>query len=268
MIDFGIKELYSVTLKPTLDMKINGISYAKNEPLITFDRIQVAYLQENKRRVNAHGGYGDRVLVTWEDTRSMGISFSEGVISERGLNMLSNSKLRQHRTEELLIPYSEKIFSDTETGIPYHFLKTKYEVDGNLFVLKNGDRFKAFQLQDDNRTIYLNEEEEKGEIPYYAYYDYRYLNEYDVLTIGERAVNGWLKLTGRARIKDDQTGKESTLLVEIPRLKLTSDLTMRLGSNVTPYIYGFEAMGYPVGERGAEYVCVYTFLGEDIDADF
>lgn len=266
MTDFGIKELYSVTLKPTLDMKINGISYSKNEPIITFDRIQVAYLQENKRRVYAHGGYGDRILVTWEDTRSIGMNFTEGVISKSGLSMLSNSKLLQHRKEDILIPFNEQLQS--ELGERYFELHTKNEVEDNLFIMRNGERFKAFQLQEDKKTIYLNAQEGEEDALYNVYYDYNYSNEYDILTIGERAVNGWLKLTGRARVKDDQTGKESTLLVEIPKLKLTSDLTMRLGSAVTPYVYGFDVMGYPVGERGAEYVCMYTFLGEDIDADF
>lgn len=270
MTDFGIKELYSVTLKPTLDMKINGVFYQKDEPIISFDRIQVAYLQENKRRVNAHGGYGDRALVFWDETRSMGMSFTEGVISKIGLNMISNSKLLQHQTRNILIPYSEQLQSEEIEigGINYYKLYTKYEVEDNLFVMRNGARFKQFQLQEDKRTIYVARGDNEEDALYYVYYDYEYSDEFDILTIGERAVKGFLKLTGRARVKDDQTGKESTVLIEIPKLKLTSDLTMRLGSGVTPYIYNFEVMGYPVGERGAEYVCEYTFLNEDIDADF
>ena len=281
MTDFGIKELYSVTLKPTLDMKINGIYFRKNEPIITFDKIQVAYLNENKRRWYAHGGYGDRILVTWENTTSIGMRFSEGVISKTGLSMLSNSKLLTHQQDDILIPYNETIEkSELENGdlAQDHSvwrIEVKYPIHGdkeNTFIRRNGVRVpdECFDIDDnDPHIIYISMKymtEDDG--IYEVYYDYEYTNEYDNLSIGERAVKGFLCLTGRTRLKDDQTGKESTALIEIPKLKLTSDLTMRLGSAVTPYIYDFSIMGYPVGDRGHEYVCRYTFLNEDIDADF
>jgi hypothetical protein len=69
------------------------------------------------------------------------------------------------------------------------------------------------------------------------------------------------------RVKDDQNGKETTCLVEFPKVELMSDLTMRLGNNISPYVYGFQLQAHPVGERGNQYVCNFTLLDRDIDSD-
>ena len=86
---FGVKELYGVTLKCTSNMEVNEEWFEEGEPLIFFDKIQIAYLDEQKRRTAAKGGYGNQTLVKWEDTTGMGIQLSEGVISKIGINYSS-----------------------------------------------------------------------------------------------------------------------------------------------------------------------------------
>jgi hypothetical protein len=47
--------------------------------------------------------------------------------------------------------------------------------------------------------------------------------------VGRRLIEGYLRLEGKTRLKDDNTGQVVTGLIVIPRLKLMSDLSMRLG---------------------------------------
>ena len=46
-------------------------------------------------------------------------------------------------------------------------------------------------------------------------------------------------------MKDDITGKTRTVFLRIPRLKLVSDLSMRLGREAGPLLANFSAIAYP-----------------------
>jgi hypothetical protein len=74
-------------------------------------------------------------------------------------------------------------------------------------------------------------------------------------------------LEGKSRVKDDITGKTRTAILRIPRLKLVSDLSMRLGREATPVLANFNAIGLPTGERGSNKIMELLFLNDDIDAD-
>lgn len=267
---FGVKELYGVTLKCTSNMEVNEEWFEEGEPLIFFDKIQIAYLDEQKRRTAAKGGYGNQTLVKWEDTIGMGIQLSEGVISKIGMSILSNSKILSQDKNNILISYTETLESEkTEEG---YVLNLRYVPTKKPYVYRNGIKIKDFQCgkSDSNAKILINGVNDEAEIEppvYTVYYEYKYQDEAESLCIGKRLVRGFLSLTGRMRLKDDQSGKETTCLIEIPKVELMSDLTMRLGNGASPYIYGFNLQAHPVGERGNQYVCKFTMLDKDIDSD-
>jgi hypothetical protein len=267
---FGVKELYDVTLKCTSTMEINGEWYEENEPIISFDKIQIAYLNEQKRRVSARGGYHNQTFVTWEDTTGMSIQLSEGVISQTGLALISNSDILQKQNAKITIPYSETLESEKENGD--WMLNLRYPISTKPYVRRNGKKITNFNYGNFNSKgkIKINNVQDDAEIEppqYIVYYDYIYNGNANDMCIGKRLVNGFLSLTGRMRLKDDQSGKETTCLIEIPKVQLMSDLTMRLGSEVNPYVYGFQLQAHPVGERGNQYVCKFTMLDRDIDSD-
>jgi hypothetical protein len=60
-------------------------------------------------------------------------------------------------------------------------------------------------------------------------YSYAYDKNTQIITIGQPLTTGFLTLSGRSRIKDDITGQTHTVILCIPKLKLMSDLSMRLG---------------------------------------
>jgi len=53
----------------------------------------------------------------------------------------------------------------------------------------------------------------------------------------------------------------------IPKLKLMSDLSIKLGRDVNPTVTSFRAEGLPTGARGNSVVCNLYTLNDDIDAD-
>ena len=64
-----------------------------------------------------------------------------------------------------------------------------------------------------------------------------------------------------------KNGKDITGIIEIPKLKLVSGLSMILGQNASPIVPRFKAIGYPVGVRGNSEVLRITFLSDVIDSD-
>ena len=88
-----------------------------------------------------------------------------------------------------------------------------------------------------------------------------------MILVGKKLIGGFLLLEGKTRVKDDITGKTRTALLRIPRLKLVSDLSMRLGREAGPVLASFSATGLPVGEKGNKRVMELLFLNDDIDAE-
>ena len=87
------------------------------------------------------------------------------------------------------------------------------------------------------------------------------------MTIGRPLVAGYLSLTGKMRVKDDTTGKVVTGIIKIPKLRLMSDLSMRVGSDAIPQVGRLDAVAVPEGVRGQSKVMEFILLNDDIDAD-
>ena len=258
---FGIKELYDVSLRCNFPTTIKGKKYEENEAIIKFDKIQIAPLTENKVRTSANGGYNNRQLVYWEETTEVNFSLSEGIISKIGLALLSNSKLFE-KPEGALEPvnFNERLETNKNGEI-----KTKYSPinDNTLFIYKveTGERIKDFTIIDN--IIQLGKPYEE----YIIDYTFNYKGKSETLSVGQRLISGYLKLDGKVKFKDDCDGHIKTGIIKMPKVQLMSDLSMRLGSEVGPYIYRFGLKALPVGDRGKQYVCEIITLDNEIDSD-
>jgi uncharacterized protein YhfF len=69
--EFGLKELYDLTLKATYPIEIEGKEFEVGEVIARFDKIQIANFKEITSRVSAKGGYGNSSLVIWEDPKEI-----------------------------------------------------------------------------------------------------------------------------------------------------------------------------------------------------
>jgi hypothetical protein len=69
--EFGLKELYDLTLKTTYPIEIAGRKFETGEVVARFDKIQIANFKEITSRISANGGFDNRPHAIWEDTKEI-----------------------------------------------------------------------------------------------------------------------------------------------------------------------------------------------------
>ena len=258
-MDIGsFKVLENVHLKATYDIEANGIKFNAGESIAVFDKIQLSNFNEIKEYVAARGGYDNRGHVFWETTKSMRFSFTQGVFSKTQFGLLNNAKVISVSNEEpLLITYDDELESD-EIGI---LRPTKTPVD-QIFVY---DKESGNKIEVEPSGIHFKIKEPYKDVV--MRYRYNYEDGATVAKIGQQFLQGFLELEGRTRVKDDTSGLITTGIIKIPKLKLVSGLSMKLGAQANPVVGNFQAEGVPVDLRRNSYVMEIYFLDNDIDSD-
>ena len=258
-MDIGsFKVLENVHLKATYDIEANGVKFSAGESIAVFDKIQLSNFNEIKEYVAARGGYDNRGHVFWETTKSMQFSFTQGVFSKTQFGLLNNAKIISVSDEEpLLITFDDELESD-ENGI---LRPTKTPVD-QIFVY---DKESGNKIEVESSDIYFKIKEPYKDV--IMRYRYNYEDGATVAKIGQQFLQGFLELEGKTRVKDDTSGLITTGIIKIPKLKLMSGLSMRLGAQANPVVGNFNAEGVPTDSRRNSYVMEMYFLNNDIDSD-
>ena len=239
-------------------MEAGGREFSEGETIAVFDKIQISGLNELKSYVAARGGFDNRGHVFWETTKEMQFTFTQGVFSDTQFGLLNNAKIIKVEEEEpILISRIEELES-SEAG----YITTTDVVVDQVFVYdkETGNKLSWARIGD---RLHINE----GFKDVIVTYRYAYGGGAQVARIGERFMSGFLALEAKTRVKDDTSGLVTTGIIKIPKLKLMSGLSMRLGKQANPVVGNFSAVGIPVGERGSSYVCELLFLNNDIDSD-
>lgn len=254
----SFKTLEQVQLKTTCNIEANGREFVEGETIALFDRIQISGLNELKKYVAARGGFDNRGHVFWTTTEQMQLTFSQGVFSNTQFGLMNNAQILKYEEDEpLLISHVEENESNGNG-----FIHTKYDAQDQIFVydkdtgekLSWGKVGTLLHIQDNYRNVIV-------------YYRYNYMGGGSVAKVGQQFTSGFLALEGKTRVKDDTSGLITTGVIKIPKLKLMSGLSIRLGNQANPTVGNFSAVGIPVGERGSSYVCELLFLNNDIDSD-
>lgn len=256
--DFGFKELYEVSLKTTYPIEVSGRKIEVGETVAIFDRIQVALIDEVKNVTAARGGSNNQALVWWEDTKEVRLSLTQGVFSLDHLALMSNAKLIAEEDSPISISRRE-IIETNENGLA----QTKFPISSPVFVYnkKTGEKITDFEFENNQlQTSFVF-----TDLIVDYLYDYR--DGGRILTCGQPLTTGYLTLEGKTRVKDDITGQITTGIIKIPKLKLLSNLSMRLGSDAIPQVGRLDAVAVPTGVRGQQKVMELVFLHDDIDSD-
>lgn len=256
----GVKELYDIVLKAYADTIINGKGYKKGEVLARFEKIQVANITQNKDFISARGGKGNRELVTWDETKNISIVFSQGVFSLSQLSILTNCNMIDSIEDTFQVPIYEQKESQEDGTI-----KLKYTpIPNSVFIynIKTGEKIQEYLLEE--KTITLQQ-------PYLEVmidYEFEYKSPIKQFNIGKTFTNGFLRLEGKTRLKDDETGKLVTGLLIFPKIKLKSGLSMQLGQSTNPMVSTFYGEATPEGIRGQKIIANLYVLSDNIDSDF
>ena len=259
--EFGLKELTDLTLKATYPIEMAGRKFEPGEVIARFDKIQLANFNEVTSRASANGGYDNRAHIIWEDPKEIQLSFTQGIFSARQFALLSNSRLVISKEEEgILVPEHFTGESDDMGRISLN--KTNVS-DVFVYDARTYEKIIPKSVDLENGEIVIDKKYCDVEVDF----NYKYLNQVTSCILGQKLIQGYLQLEGKSRVKDDITGKTRTAILRIPRLKLVSDLTMRLGREATPVLANFNAIGLPTGEKGSKQIMEMLFLSDDIDAD-
>ena len=294
----GIKELYDVSIRLNSPLEFNGRKFNINETLLLFKTAEIADITERKSSVQARGGYHNNALINWETDKEMNFAISHGVLSPVSWALLSNSKIEMPKTKS--VSYNEIVYTIEDNDYCYVDLKYKPNhcncimgAQGNpcneplpmgrrpelmlkpsppsrekfIFVYdqETGRRIDDFEIYE-NRLFFKR--------PYrkvYVDYTFEYEDKTKVIKVGDRLFNGFLSLAGKMSVKDEMSGEVTTAILEIPKIKLSSNLSLRLGKNYdNSTISDFFFTGYPDENvrREKQSVCRITFLDKELTGDY
>lgn len=259
MNNFGFKELYDVSLKTTYPIELEGRKIEAGETIAVFDKIQLATFTEKSDARSANGGYDNRSLIWWEETKEITLRFTQGVFSKKLFALMSNAALIKNADNQPVLINVREGIETNEQGVA----TTKHQIVEPAFVydVKTGDKIEGAIVG--AKQIVTSKPYQDIIVDYW----YNYANKSTAMVVGRNLTNGYLSLSGKTRVKDEITGQVKTGIINIPKLKLMSDLSMRLGDNAAPIMGQMDAVAVPVGNRGSKKVMEILFLEEDIDSD-
>ena len=294
----GMKELYDVSLRLNSPLEIGGIKYDINEPILSFETAEIAQINETKRDISARGGYHNPALVNWEVDKEMNFAISHGVLSPKSWALLSNSKLKEPVYKSISISEALQVTEqgdysyvdlrhcpnscDCEIGAqpnpcfeplpmgrrpelmlkPLPPSKTKWIF---IYDMETGRRIREFEIY--QNRIFFREDVRKVAIDY----TFDCEDKIRVIEVGNRLLNGFLRLTGKMSVKDEKSGEVTTVILEMPKIKLSSSLSLRLGKNYDQStVSDFFFTGYPdeTRRREEQTIAYVTFLDKELTGDY
>jgi len=264
---FGVKELRSVVIRAREDITIGNRQFEAGEPVLYFEKIQMADLQEGNNIVAARGGYGNYPHVIWQSFNDLTFRMTEGVLSKTSFSILSNAEMFEKGedvTDVIKVPKRENL--EVYNGAVQTLQKPLQE---RLFVYLVDDdgiivnKIKDYELAE-NKIIVGTEYEGKNIV---VDYYFAYENKYSQYVLGSKRIDALFSLEGKAYFKDDKYGLNKTFLFEIPKMKITSNLDVIMGEKASPTVSVFNIIGLPIRENGQWVVSKMDLLAEDIDSD-
>jgi len=102
---------------------------------------------------------------------------------------------------------------------------------------------------------------------YVVDYYYEYGDEALIYTIAKERFNGLFSLEGKFYAKDENEGLNYTNLIYMPKVRIVSDINLRLGERADPAVSTFNIVGLPEFTGRQSTILEITRLGTDIDGN-
>lgn len=290
MIDqyFGVKELYEVVLRAKVPMTFGARQIEAQEPVLYFENITISNLTEQNRPILARGGWANLPRVVWEDRSEVQFTLSEGVMSAVSMGiLLSSSVTQQSAAEPLLVNKREGPFTLDENHrlflqhwpISYEQKKTfifDYERDvaqkkvygkriyGQYDPFDGVTELPCLEIYTDKELTELADIEKEYLVDYY----YEYNSEALIYTIQKERFNGLFSLEGKFYVKDENDGMNYTNVLYMPKVRVVSDINLRLGERADPTVSVFNIIGMPEStDQYKNLILEITHLNEDLEED-
>lgn len=283
---FGVKELYEVSLKAKVPMQFGSRYIEEEEPVLYFENVSMSMLTEKSSPLMARGGWANLPRVIWEDRSEVQFTLSEGVMSAISMGVLLSANVGENSTTEpLLAPKREGPYELNDNhrlfleNWPVGLDKKKtfiFEYDRNVAQKKvYGKRIRGqidpFDATKERPCIEVYEDKELTILAdtnkeYIVDYYYEYTNEALIYTIQKERFNGLFTLEGKFYSKDENDGLNYTNLIYMPKVRVVSDISLRLGERADPTVSVFNIIGLPeTTNKNKNLILEITRLSEDIE---
>lgn len=298
MIDqyFGVKELYEVVLRAKTPMKFGERNIEADEPVLYFENVTMSVLNEDSRPIMARGGWSNLPHVIWEDRNDVTFQLQEGILSNLSMGILFNAKVcKQEENQKLYVnkregplevEYHPQTLEEIENDVPPQaFIRLEklpilypekkafiFDWDRNMPQRKLYGQLQQEQDSLDNYIIDLYEDKEHNHpaqqtkqclVDYY----YEYENDALIYLIQKERFNGLFTLEGKFYSKDENEGKNYTNIIYMPKVRVVSDINLRLGERANPTMSVFNIIGMPenMGGNKKGLILQITRLDSDIE---
>ena len=258
--NYSFKEFEKVKLKALDDFMIGSHQVVPGEVIASFDRISIAGLSEIDSRITAHGGFGDRTLVTWENMKEANLVFTQGVFSPTQFALANNAAMKEiQQATPILLTEVEQCEAD-ENG-EFEISHDPYRAP-LVFDARTGARVEewAYSGRDFSGLTPFTE--------YLVHYEYGYANGAKMFCLGQRLYNGFFSLEGWTTFKDDSSGQMLTGILKLSKLRMNAGMSIRLGTQANPNVVNFSATVFPdEPERYFSKYGEFYILNDDLSSD-
>ena len=286
---FGIKELYEVVLRAKTPMQIGARYVEAQEPILYFENITMSTLSEKDSPIMARGGWANMPRVIWEDRSEVQFVLSEGVMSSISMGILLSANITQNTESEPLLVnkkqgptvldanhqlYLEHWPVESDVKKTFIFEYTRDVAQKKLYGKRIRGVEDPFDPSIEIPTLEIYEDKALTTLaPLDKHYVVDYYYEYNepalIYTIQKERFNGLFTLEGKFYSKDENDGLNYTNLIYMPKVRVVSDINLRLGERANPTVGVFNIIGLPenVGGNKKSMILEITRLGKDIDGD-
>ena len=283
---FGTKELYEVVLRAKTPMQFGERRLEADEPVLYFENVSMSLLTQQATPIMARGGWANLPRVIWEDRSEVTFTLQEGIMSSISMGILLSAKVTSgaQQEEPLLVSKREEpqvlyehdgknILYLTHKPVMYPTKKSfifeyahdvaQRKVYGKL--LEGEDplgRSRVAVYEDKDCTINADINKQ-----YIVDYYYQYNKQALIYTIQKERFNGLFTLEGKFYSKDENDGLNYTNLIYMPKVRVVSDISLRLGERADPTVSVFSIIGLPenTGNDRKGLIMELTRLSEDIE---
>ena len=286
---YGMQELYQVVLKAKTPMQFGSRYIQKDEPVLYFENVNISLLSQRNNPIMARGGWANLPQVVWEDRSDVTFTLSEGVVSSVGLSILFGANVAESKgKEDLLVRRRQGPFElDSNGCIELKHWPTQKK-DKKAFIYKYARDVIQQKVYGKRVHGHIDPFDENIEIPYIKVYEdkecktqaskdfeyviqyyYEYPNNALIYRIQKQRFNGLFTLEGKFYSKDENEGINYTNLIYMPKVRVVSDINLRLGEKADPTMSVFNIIGMPEnrGTNTDGLILEITRLDSDIDEE-
>ena len=298
---FGHKELYEVVLRAKTPMQFGSRYIEAAEPVLYFNNVNMSLLTEQNRPVFARGGWANMPRVIWDERSEVQFQMVEGVMSSVGMSILlgANVLSENMQADPIYVPMKEdftpehvhtkiKEIDGVEKQFPavelkyapvlypekkvFIFISDNNAIQQKLYGEYSPEVDKAFYLthhqillaQDKEIKVPAEINNRKITIDYYHKYEDKAL----IYSVKKERFNGLFTLEAKFYSKSENDGENCTNVLYMPKVRVVSNINLRLGERADPTVSTFNIIGLPetVGEQKS-LIMEITRLRKDIDSD-